>query len=166
AALVVFDERGADLLTLAAVAARTKVATPSLYKHVRSLAELRALAAARVRADLGAQLRQALLGRSGEDAVVTLLRAHQEFADRHPHRYALAVGHDDPGPAGSADQVDAVLAAALRGYGLEPDALRHTVHALRTVALASAALGSSEAARLLLAGVLTAGLRSLAAHPA
>ncbi len=155
AALVLVDERGADALTLSAVAARTKVAAPSLYKHVRGLPELRTLAAAQVRADLGAHLRQAVLGRSGEDAVLALLRAHQEFADRHPHRYALAVaGHQDP-------QLDGVLAAALHGYGLTAANLRHAVHALRTVALASAALGSSEETRRVLAGLFTAGLAGL-----
>ena len=42
AALAVVDNAGPDALTLAAVAGRTRVAPPSLYKHVGSIAELRA----------------------------------------------------------------------------------------------------------------------------
>ncbi|WP_441251010.1 TetR/AcrR family transcriptional regulator [Kitasatospora sp. McL0602] len=164
AALAVVDERGPGALTLAAVAAHTGVATPSLYKHVKGLADLRALASDRVRAELGTELREAVQGRSSAEAVSALLRAHQDYAERQPHRYALLVSREQqPGVAGSADQLDVVMAAALRGYELPESELRHATQALRAVALASAALGGSAEARGLLVQLFTTGLRALPA---
>ena len=52
AALAVVDESGPQALTLATVAARVGVATPSLYQHVAGLAQLRARVAARVLAEM------------------------------------------------------------------------------------------------------------------
>lgn len=47
-ALRLVDEETPAALTLSAVADRAGVATPSLYKHVRNLAELRDLLSARI----------------------------------------------------------------------------------------------------------------------
>ncbi|MCC8246644.1 TetR family transcriptional regulator [Saccharothrix luteola] len=62
-ALRLVDEEGAAALTLAAVASRAGVATPSLYKHVRNLAELRALMSVRIMDDLAVRIGGAVLGR-------------------------------------------------------------------------------------------------------
>ncbi|AUG78786.1 TetR family transcriptional regulator [Kitasatospora sp. MMS16-BH015] len=161
AALSVVDERGPAALTLAAVADRTGVATPSLYKHVKGLADLRRRAAEQVRTELGAELREAVQGRSSGEAVSALLRAHQDYADREPHRYALLTAGEPGSCPGQVDQVDAVMAAALRGYELPEPELHHATHALRAVALASAALGGSAESRGLLVQLFTTGLRSL-----
>ncbi|MBC7559896.1 MAG: helix-turn-helix transcriptional regulator, partial [Dermatophilaceae bacterium] len=48
AAIELVDQQGRGALTLAAVAKRTGVATPSLYKHVSSLESLRQKVSARV----------------------------------------------------------------------------------------------------------------------
>jgi AcrR family transcriptional regulator len=47
-ALEVVDESGPEALTLAKVAERAGVAAPSLYKHVKGLADLRRLIDLRV----------------------------------------------------------------------------------------------------------------------
>ena len=52
AAVELVDERRRGVLTLAAVASRTGVATPSLYKHVRNLEALQQKVSARVTAEL------------------------------------------------------------------------------------------------------------------
>jgi AcrR family transcriptional regulator len=161
AALTVVDERGPAALTLAAVAAHTGVATPSLYKHVKGLADLRARAADHVRAELGSELREAVQGRSSGEAVSALLRAHQDYADRLPHRYALLTSREQATTHGCSDQVDVVMAAALRGYELPENELLHATQALRAVALASAALGGSSESRGLLVQLFTTGLRAL-----
>src|SRR5258708_40077532 len=84
AALEIVDADGPAALTLAAVAARTGVATPSLYKHVGSLAELRSLVAVRILDELTAQATAAVLGRSGDEAREALMRAYHGYAARHP----------------------------------------------------------------------------------
>jgi AcrR family transcriptional regulator len=142
AALAVVDEHGAGALTLAAVAARTGVATPSLYKHVAGLGELRTLLGARVLEDMTEHFTRAVLGRSGDDAVTALMHAYRAYVKAHPARYAAAPLdplHDPAlAPAGTR-QLEVVL-GALRAYGLESSAAIHATRCLRAVAHGFASL--------------------------
>lgn len=136
AALALVDEHGIDALTLAAVAQRTGVATPSLYKHVAGLGELRTLLGARVIDDMADHFTKAVLGRSGDDAVTALLHAYRDFVRRYPARYA-AMPLDplhDPALATSGGRLMEVVLAALRAYGLTGSAAIHATRCLRAVA--------------------------------
>src|SRR4051812_22866441 len=86
-ALAIVDEHGPEALTLTALAARAGVATPSLYKHVSSLSQLRSLVAARVLDEMTSAATASVLGRSGDDAVAALMRRMREYAVDHPARY-------------------------------------------------------------------------------
>lgn len=133
AAVTLLDQQGPDALTLAGVAARTGVATPSLYKHVRNLAELRRLIGVRVLTELGDAVAQAALGRSRDEAVQALMTAYRDYVVRHPHRYAALPQQpvDDPETAASGTRVVEVILAVLAGYGLTgPDAI-HATRCLR-----------------------------------
>ncbi|HZE37615.1 MAG TPA: TetR/AcrR family transcriptional regulator [Stackebrandtia sp.] len=87
AALEVTDANGPETLTLAAVASHAGVATPSLYKHISSLAELRLMVAARVANQLGDAVTAAVLGLGGAKAVAAFMRAWRRYALDHPPRY-------------------------------------------------------------------------------
>lgn len=130
AALAVVDEAGAEALTLARVAERTGVATPSLYKHVPGgLAELRRLVRLRVLAEFGEAAQRAAVGRSGEAALRELATAYRAYLRAHPHRSAfLETAPDDPETTAAADRVVAVFYAVMRGYGL---AGSDAIHAIR-----------------------------------
>lgn len=136
-ALRVVDDGGvqgfADL-TLAKVAALAGVATPSLYKHVGSLADLRRAVALVAIEDLTRATAAATIGRSGPDALSALAWAVRDFAREHPGRYAavqvspdLGATDDDP-LARAGSQTVAVIVAVLRGFDLpgtrEVDAIR------------------------------------------
>jgi AcrR family transcriptional regulator len=124
AAVVLIDERGPGGLTLAAVARRTGVATPSLYKHVSSLEALQQKVSARVTADLASVLSTAIAGRSGEDAVRVLAYAYRGYALSFPGRYPLTQRvprPDDPEHVAAAERAVQAVFAALRGYGLDGD---------------------------------------------
>ncbi|WP_454050476.1 TetR/AcrR family transcriptional regulator [Cellulomonas sp. Marseille-Q8402] len=123
-------------LTLAKVAAEAGVATPSLYKHVGSLAALRREVAVTAARDLRAELVDRTLGRSGPDALRAVAHAMRDYAHARPGRYAavqVAPDPDDPDDAAlaaaSADVV-ALLVAVLRGFALPED---RTVDAVRAV---------------------------------
>jgi AcrR family transcriptional regulator len=79
AAVDVIDECGLDALTLAAVASRTGVAAPSLYKHVGSLGELRTLVSLRLLEEMTERFTAAVVGRSGVDALAILMREYRAF---------------------------------------------------------------------------------------
>jgi AcrR family transcriptional regulator len=132
AAVAVVDAGGPGALTLAAVAGRAGVATPSLYKHVRNLAELRQLVTARVMEELADRLGEAALGRSGDDAVRALMYAYRSYVVEHPGRYgAMEQTASQDGDA-AAERLLGVLYGALRGYALEGPELVHAARCLRS----------------------------------
>lgn len=125
-------------LTLASVASHVGVAVPSLYKHVRSLADLRRGIAIDSIEALTAVLARAATGRSGRDAVDAMSRALRHFALAHPGRYAatqVAANPQDPLDAElsarSAETVT-VIAAVLRGFDLPAELMIDTIRLLRS----------------------------------
>jgi AcrR family transcriptional regulator len=80
AALDLVDESGPRELTLGAVARRCGVATPSLYKHVNGPQRLQSLLGARVLDELTECVTQAVIGRSGADALTALMLEYRAYA--------------------------------------------------------------------------------------
>jgi AcrR family transcriptional regulator len=142
AALAVVDEHGADALTLAAVAQRTGVATPSLYKHVAGLGELRTLLGARVLEDMTEHFTRAVLGRSGDDAVTALMHAYRAYVKARPARYEIAPLDPlhDPALAAAGGKLIEVVLGVLRAYDLAPADAIHATRCLRAVAHGFASL--------------------------
>ncbi|NUT38268.1 MAG: TetR family transcriptional regulator [Hamadaea sp.] len=141
-AVGIVDERGADALTLAAVAERGGVATPSLYKHVGNLAELRALVGVRVLTEMADAFSAAVMGRSGADAVATLMRAYRSYVTAHPARYAAAPTDPlrDAVFAEAGRRQLAVIQAVLRPWDFDDDTAIHTIRSIRAVAHGFASL--------------------------
>jgi AcrR family transcriptional regulator len=132
AALALLDGDGEPALTLAAVAGRLGVATPSLYKHVDGLAGLRRQVRLRVLAELDDALREATVGRAGAAALAALAGAYRDYLRAHPHRHPYVdVAPADPETAAAAERVVAVAYAVVRGFGLEGAAAVHAIRCLR-----------------------------------
>lgn len=128
------DEEGFSALSLAAVAKRLGVATPSLYKHVEGLAGLHREVALLGASGIGEWVQRAAVGRSGPDALRAAADAYRRYAHTHPGRYTalqqasrLAGARVEPSP----DPVT-VLAAVLRGFGIADDQTVHAIRALRS----------------------------------
>ncbi len=130
-ALRIVDEEGADALTLSAVAGRAGVAPPSLYKHVRSLADLRVLVSGRIMEQIGSLVGEAVLGRSGDDALRALMRAWRSYVTRHPHRYSAMIQSPERATAETGERLVSLLLAALRAYDLEGSEAIHAARCLR-----------------------------------
>ncbi|WP_040794546.1 TetR/AcrR family transcriptional regulator [Nocardia higoensis] len=131
-ALAILDESGPEALTLSSVAGKAGVATPSLYKHVRNLAELRALVSARVIGDIADRVGAALLGRSADDAIRALMAAWRDYARQYPHRYAAVVQSPDPLTEEAGGRLVGIVTASLRAYGLTDSAAIHATRCLRS----------------------------------
>ncbi|MBS2966750.1 WHG domain-containing protein [Actinocrinis puniceicyclus] len=133
AALEILDEHGQERLTLKAVADRTGVASPSLYKHVHGLPELRRLLAIRILGDTAERIGLAIIGRTGQDALDAYLTEYRIFATRHPHRHALIerATYDDPAFAAASARLTDVADAVARGFGLDGEELLHAVRTMR-----------------------------------
>ncbi|AXX30543.1 WHG domain-containing protein [Actinosynnema pretiosum subsp. pretiosum] len=130
-ALHLVDEEGAGALTLAAVASRAGVATPSLYKHVRNLADLRALMSARIATELSDRIGDAALGRSADEAVRALMLAWRDYAKEHPHRYSAMLQSSQPLVDQAAKRLVEILLGAMRAYGMDEARAVHAVRCLR-----------------------------------
>ncbi|WP_330335418.1 WHG domain-containing protein (plasmid) [Streptomyces sp. NBC_00536] len=141
-------DSGPAALTLSEVAARAGVRTPSLYKHVRGLAELRDLVSARIMNEMADEVGAAVLGRSSDEAVRALMTAWRAYARRHPHRYAALVQRPEPGTAEAGARLVAIMLATLRAYGLEDSAAIHAARCLRAVVHGFAALETGGAFEL------------------
>jgi AcrR family transcriptional regulator len=134
AAAELADEIGFGEVTMGLLAQRLGIRSPSLYKHVTDLADLRHRIATLAMTEAGESVRDARQGRSGRDAVTALLTAIQSYATAHPGRYAATTGAgftgpDDPLLSATTRFMDSI-SAALRSYGI-PEA--GMVHAIRTI---------------------------------
>jgi AcrR family transcriptional regulator len=172
AAIGLLDSAGPEGVTLAAVAAATGVATPSLYKHIDSLDSLRRLIAIRSMNDLADQLTRAVLGRSQDDALRALMTAYRAYALAHPNRYAALPQQPaaDPDLTNAGARVIEVILAVLRGYGLEGHDAIHAARSVRAAAHGFASLQTAGGFQLaedldtsydLLIGMVTTGLSAL-----
>jgi AcrR family transcriptional regulator len=140
-ALRLVDEGGPtgfDDLSLARVATAAGVATPSLYKHIASLARLRQEVALVCTRDFADVCTAASIGRSEADALRSLAVAMRDFARARPGRYAaVQVGPDPDDPAqaelrAEASRVVGVIAAVLQGFGLPESRAIDAVRAARS----------------------------------
>jgi AcrR family transcriptional regulator len=135
AAAELADAEGLDALTLARLAGAVGVRTPSLYNHVGSLDDVRRRVALVALTELGDALRDAAVGRAGDDAVTAVAHAYRGYARAHPGRYAATQrapsDADDELRAAAGRAVDVVL-AILRGYGIEGDDAIHAARAVRS----------------------------------
>ncbi|WP_448205143.1 TetR/AcrR family transcriptional regulator [Azospirillum sp. sgz302134] len=135
-AVALADAEGLSAVTLARLAERLGVRSPSLYAHVAGLDGLQrdlALRAARV---LKVELAAAMQGRSGMDGLRAIARAYRAFAHAHPGLYeatqrAVTPG-DDPELSAAFLEVVELVGRPLRQRGLGGDDVVHAVRALRS----------------------------------
>jgi AcrR family transcriptional regulator len=134
-ALRIADADGLQAVTLARVARGLGVRAPSLYNHVDGHSALMRLMALRSLAELTEVIRDAAVGRSGEDALVAIAHAYRAYAVGHPGRYATTVRAPDPGDeerAALAARPVSVMVAVLGAWGLEGDDAVHEVRLIRS----------------------------------
>ena len=128
AALEVLDEIGnVDGVGLVMVAARLDIRPQSLYAHVDGVDGLRRLLALRSLACLGDAVIGAAVGRSGRDAVDSVVRAHLGFAMAWPGRFSAAIHPpgSDPDLLAAVERVGSPLQTVLEIMGLDADARVH-----------------------------------------
>jgi AcrR family transcriptional regulator len=136
AAAALADERGFSALTLADLAERLHVKTPSLYNHIQGLASVKrdlALLGLRALADC---LRRAAVGKAGDDAILAFANAYRAYVKAHPGVYeatALATLLDDHELQRAGAEVVNIVLATLAYYGLADDDAIHATRGLRSV---------------------------------
>ncbi|GAB3153485.1 TetR/AcrR family transcriptional regulator [Amycolatopsis sp. NPDC004378] len=145
-ALTLIDEAGPETLSLAKVAERAGVAAPSLYKHVKNLADLRRLVDLRVVQEMAEALRDAATGREGAKAVEAVADAYRDYLRRHPHRTRALVTAPDEADAELSKATHAVaevVFAVLRPFGFDHVQAVHATRCLRAAVQGFAGLEAS-----------------------
>ena len=136
AAAELSDKIGYSELTMGLVAQRLGVRTPSLYKHVDGLADLQHRVATLAMTQLGDQVRDALQGAAGLDALTALLTATRGYVTVHPGRYTATVGAEFTGPddplLAASSRVIESIAAVLRGYGIADGEMTDAIRTIRS----------------------------------
>lgn len=179
AAAEIADAEGLEAVTLARVAAQLGVKAPSLYNHVAGRDGLVRGIALLGLTELAETLRDAAVGRSGDDALLAAADAYRAYVKAHPGRYAAgavtAPEPDDQERLQAGAAILDLLRAILRAWDLSDDDAIHALRALRasihgfTTLETSSGFGLSQSVdesfhRLIL--TLAAGLRTGAGRTA
>lgn len=129
------DTGGIDAVSLTRIASELGVTQPSIYRHINGIQELRKAMVLRGRELLAADLREAAIGRTRDEAVRAVATAWRHFVRVHPGLYDATdriATAGDPDLEASLDQVVHVLAMSMKGYRLAPDEQVHSARSVRS----------------------------------
>ncbi len=142
------DEVGFADLTMAQLAERVGVRTPSLYKHIAGQDDLNRRIAALALTEAADAIGLSTRGYAGRDALAAAARAFRDFVLAHPGRYAATIGVAPTGPddpvAVAGERLLGSFTAVLRGYPIGPDDMDHALRTLRSVFHGFATLQSAD----------------------
>jgi AcrR family transcriptional regulator len=129
------DTEGIDAVSLTRIAAELGVTQPSIYRHINGIQELKKAMVLRARELLVADLREAAIGRTRDEAVQAVATAWRHFVRVHPGLYDATDRIATAGDAdleASLDNVVHVLAMSMKGYRLAPDEQVHSARSIRS----------------------------------
>jgi AcrR family transcriptional regulator len=135
AAAEIADRDGLQTLSLASVASRLGVRSPSLYNHVEGLAGLRRQLTLHASSLLTAELADSIAGLDATDALRAIAVQMRSFAHRHPglndSLLPAPTEDEDPEVAAALAESVTVVASVLTGMGVDPIAVIPLIRALR-----------------------------------
>jgi len=136
AAADIADREGWIAVTLASVAGKLGVKTPSLYNHIEGLQDLRQKLAAHASGMLLDVMIRAAVGRHGLPAFIEVSAAYLDFVRRHPGVYEAFTRAADPKPAEfekHAEDILQLLYRLLQPFELSETEMVHAVRGLRSL---------------------------------
>lgn len=135
AALALAQQQGEGAVTLGALAKHFGVKPPSLYNHVKNLAELKREMRLRGLQALHQRLQDACMGLAGRDALFALCQAYRHFGREQPALYQMtlaATEEDGEALHQAGRKLLALIFAILQAYQLKDDELIHATRCLRS----------------------------------
>jgi AcrR family transcriptional regulator len=147
AAAELADELGYDKVTLASIAKKLNIRTPSLYNHVEGLPGLKKELALYSIEQLKASLIEAAIGRSMEDALYEIGAAYIAFVRAHPGLYEATLGAPDLLDAEvqkAGNEIVLLLLRVLEPFRLSEEMALHAVRGLRSIVHGFASLEMKE----------------------
>lgn len=151
AAVELVDDEGVAALTTTALARKLDVTQPALYAHMENLGAIqRAVGLFGMRA-MSEELRSAVLGRSGDEALRALAETYRDYVRRHPDRFLVQCSAPlSPEYRAAGERAAEAVRAVLRSYGLDEDevrlahlSFRATMHGFASLEVQSRSAGSA-----------------------
>jgi AcrR family transcriptional regulator len=136
AAIQLADEHGLEQISLASLAAKLGIKTPSLYNHIAGLPGLRKQLTLYGIQQLKESGMQAVLGKSGDEAVIAFCLDYVAFVRLHPGLYeaVVLVNHQsDPEIDAASNELVTLLLRILDAYKLEEKDALHRIRAIRSM---------------------------------
>lgn len=135
AAAEMADTDGLERVTMASLARKLGIRSPSLYNHINGLQDLRKKLAVYGLEQLYTQISREVGGHRGDDAIRAFGRAYVQFVREHPGLYEATVRAPGPGEEeiGRAGEVIVNLAVRLlEDFRLDRGTTLHAVRGLRS----------------------------------
>lgn len=135
-AVEIADTKGMDEVTLALVAKKLHIRTPSLYNHINGLKDLRKKLALYGMEQFYNALAHATIGLAEDDAVRSLVGVYVAFARTHPGLYEATLLAPDPSDIEvqrSGSKIVDIVIRVLKAYGVEGEAALHATRGLRSI---------------------------------
>jgi AcrR family transcriptional regulator len=146
AAIELANTDGIDQVSLAALAKKLGVRSPSLYNHFQSLAELKTNIALVGLEKLEQSLIRSVLGKSGSDAIFTFSKQYLAFAKENPGLYEATIQpatYPDPHVQAASERLIELILQLLNSFKLEKTKALHFVRGLRSIVHGFASLDRS-----------------------
>ena len=150
-AVQIVDRQGTAVLTMTKLADELGIRLPSLYAHVRGQLDLRRELWLWAVNDLGDRVGEAVMGRSGEEALLAFATELRDYARRYPGRYELTLNPPQPFDEEAAAvrrRANAPFRAVVRSFGLDGEQAKHAGRALRAAIHGFVGLEASDALAL------------------
>lgn len=136
AAAELADEHGFHQVTLASVAEKLNVRTPSLYNHIGGLPELQKRLAVLGLEQLRENITDAAVGKNGKTALMDIGIAYVQYVRRRPGVYEAVTAKSmlkDPEVQAAAQKLVDVIVKVLSVTSIEHEEAIHTVRGLRSI---------------------------------
>ncbi|WHY16984.1 WHG domain-containing protein [Paenibacillus sp. G2S3] len=130
------DHEGIEAVTLAALANKLGVRSPSLYNHINGLGDLRTQLAIYGLGELSDAMNNAAKGFSGDAAVQAMGRAYVDFARSRPGLYETTLRAPEQANTeleAASDHILKLIIHVMKGYQLDEEGEIHAVRGLRSI---------------------------------
>ncbi|WCK56615.1 WHG domain-containing protein [Aneurinibacillus sp. Ricciae_BoGa-3] len=130
------DQIGYEKVSLASLAAKLQIRTPSLYNHISGLPGLKKELACYAIRKLKEKLAESAIGKSGREAILSIGEAYVSFVRRHPGLYEATMGAPDfrdPEVEAAGNEIVALIFRVLEPFYLSELNAIHAVRGLRSI---------------------------------
>lgn len=133
AAAEIVDAGGTEELTLASLAQKLDIRSPSLYNHIAGLPDVRRLLSLHGLEQLRNVMLHAAVGRAGDEAIREMAKAYLAFARAHPGLYEMTLLPPGPEDAERTRIAQEILDLVIRGLGSYRLGEIEVIHAARAL---------------------------------